>query len=63
MSELNIGHEVYNLALNNTFSIIIMKKYDGNLSKLIYLYQTNNNIPIDNILNSLEQLIHKYMKM
>ena len=59
MSDNDIGPKIYDMSINETEAIMIMDKYDGTLDDLLHLYQMDRSIPIDRILNDLENLIYK----
>lgn len=59
MSEVNIAPTIYDMSLSDMEAIIIMKRYDGTLTDLLYLYQTDKNIPMNKIIQLIEQLVNK----
>jgi serine/threonine protein kinase len=59
MSESNVAPIIYDMGLSNIKGIMIMNEYDGTLSDLSYLYQTNKNIPIDKIIQLIQQMLEK----
>lgn len=52
MAEAGVGPSIY-----DTEVIIIMKKYDGTLADLLYLYQNDRSIPMKQILKLVDQML------
>ena len=59
MSDLGIAPLVYDIALDDSKGYIVMEKYDGTLQDLIYLYQTDKSIKLDEIIVILKSYIEK----
>lgn len=59
MSEAGVAPMIYDMSLSDTEGIMIMNTYDGTLTDLLWLYQTNKSIPIDQILQLVQKLIAK----
>lgn len=59
MAEESIGPPIYDMSMNNDEAILIMKKYDGNLEDLMFLYEEDQNIPMGRILDTVTALLNK----
>lgn len=59
MSEFKIGPQIYDLSLSDTEGIMIMNKYDGTLSDLLYLYQTDKSIPMEQIIQLIKEMVER----
>lgn len=62
MSSAGIGPVVYDTSLDNGVGTIVMKKYDGTLAELLFLYQSDLEGMEDSmskVMDSLTQLVHK----
>ena len=59
MSDNGIGPTIYDMSINDTEAIMIMDRYDGTLNDLLWSYQLDKTIPLDEILNDLANLINK----
>ncbi len=57
MSDLEIAPLVYDIALDDRKGYIVMDKYDGTLKDLIYMYQTDKSIKLNQIINILKDYI------
>lgn len=59
MSDNGIGPTIYDMSINDTQAVMIMERYDSNLEDLFWMYQIDQTIPMDKILNDLADLIRK----
>lgn len=59
MSEIGVAPLIYDMSLSDTEGIMIMDKYDGTLTDLLFFYQKDKSLPVDKILQSIEKLMDK----
>lgn len=67
MSEVGLGPIIYDISLSDTDGLqsgtVIMKRYDGTLSDLIFLWQKDKNIDMTSILESVHRLVEQIHKL
>jgi len=62
LADMLIAPEIYDMALGSDEGILIMEKYDGTLSDVLFNYQNNRNIDIDFYINKVIELTKQMHK-
>ena len=57
MSEIGVGPKVFDIAMTKKQGVVVMEKYDGTLTDLLYDYQKDKTIPVDHAIEKVRHLL------